>query len=193
MTSELFEKFWQVLEIGLTFYGTLLLKEWFDRRRERRKDDVGQDIVRKRKMTEILDRLRIDLGASRVILWLFSNGDTTLNGYHLKKMSIFAESSLEDSIAPEFQLVPTSQFERSLHLLHESEDGYFLRHESDYADSQAALADKYDIDTVLTLKVKTDTGRWIGILSVCYDRKQNLEEGEIALAQIQAAILGSIK
>jgi len=192
---EILDRLLRLIEIVSACYGSLLVKGYLDKRRERKTDTVSKDIDRKRQAQEVAERMLYELEASRVVFWLFSNGDTTLNGYHLKKLSVFAEANHpgQEMMSPYFQLVPSKQFERALMQLHDASDDYLVTQESSLTDSLSALADQYNIDTILRVKVRTDTGRWVGMVSVCYSDNRELTEGQIAFAKMQAAILGSIK
>jgi hypothetical protein len=186
----------QIFEIVLGGFGVRMYSDWLDRKRIRRQtDDPSDDYSRKKTILPILEDVKYEMDADRVHEWVFSNGDTTLSGHHLKKMSIFLEVNREefDDIAHHFQFVPTKKLERLLDQLAESKAEYIVSHEYLKYDELAALNAQYDIKTILMIRIKNEFGKWTGILSVCFNDDREISESEIAFAKLQGARIGQIK
>lgn len=180
--------------------GFALTAIWYKNRLDKKKaessgDDLGDDYNRKMELKPILDEIRYQMNADRVHEWVASNGDTSLSGHHLKKLSIFMEShkdGLED-ISQHFQLIPVQKFARHVDSLSESEDGVVVSQEFHEFDELGALSAKYDIKTKVLFKVVNELGKWTGILTVCFEDERLLDEGEIAFCKLQAARIGAIR
>jgi hypothetical protein len=188
-----------IITVGVSLYGFELFKDWLAKRKEKRTQkeptDYSSDYSKKSKVKPILDDILYELEPSRVQYWEFSNGEKTLSGHHLKKLSLFMESNAErvKEIAPHFQFVPVKQFERNLDKLYESEEDFIVSLEAREFDDLASLFSQYGIKTVLSIKVKNEIGVWVGVLSVCFKNERILNEGEISFAKLQALKLSTIK
>lgn len=186
-----------LLETIVTVLGTLAgiyVKDYLDKRKRKDKG-VEQDLIIHKTLSTILDEVRMELNAGKTHYWVFSNGDVTFSGYHLKKLSILEESSNEnvDTVAQYFQLIPAKSFEKHLQKLNESEDGTLILDVNNMSDDLKDLYSLYDVKKVLKVKVKDSRGRWIGILSAWYFTDEPVNDGQIAFAKLQASRIGAIK
>jgi len=186
--------FIKLLEIASISFGSVLLSHFLTKKKQRGKD-LKEDFERKSKILPILDQLKGELDADRVFELAFSNGDTTLGGHHLKKVSMLLESnkSGRNDIASQFQFVPTKIFERNLAALYESPDEYIVSYEFDKHDELAALYAQYDIKTLILVKVKGQLNNWVGVLAIAFENQRLVTEGELAFCKMQSAKLGIIK
>lgn len=188
-----------LLTTAVSLYGYEAFKNWLQIRKEKRtikeKTDYSSDYNKKSKVKPILDEIQYELDSSRVQYWEFSNGEKTLSGHHLKKLSLFMESNSdgEREIASQFQFVPVKQFERNLDRLYESEHGFIVSNEIREFDELASLFAQYGISTILSIKVINEIGVWVGVLSICFAEDRIINEGEIAFSKLQAARLSIIK
>lgn len=194
-TAEIWDHLIKTAETIAAIAGAFMYKDWRDKKRSVRGDDVSDDYDRKRQILPILEDVRYELEADRVQEWVFSNGDTTLSGHHLKKISIFVETNRDGfhDVAHHLQFVPTKKFERWLDSLHEAREDYIVTREDLYRDELSALAEQYQINTALLIKIKNDLGKWVGVLSVCFSRERSLTDGEVAISKLLAARIGQIK
>lgn len=189
----------EIITFGISLYGFQYYKDWLERRREKKNKlvltDYSTDYSKKAKIKPILDDILYELEPTRVQYWEFSNGEKTLSGHHLKKLSLFMESNSEDTkdIAQHFQFVPVKQFERNLDKLYESANDFIISNELKEFDDLSSLFSQYGIATVLSIKVKNEIGVWVGVLSICFKNERVLNEGEIAFAKLQSARLSIIK
>lgn len=181
-------------EIISASYGTVLLNDWLKRRNQKGKD-LKEDFERKSKILPILDQIRMELDAERVFEMSFSNGDTTLSGHHLKKVSILLESNKAGivDIANDFQFVPTKIFERMLSDLYESPEDYIVSNEYKKYDELAALYSQYNMQSMVFIKLKNQVNRWVGVLVIAFENQRVVTDGELAFCKMQAAKIGAIK
>lgn len=163
------------------------------RMHQRAKPDLSRTITRNEKVKPILEQILVELRATRCCEWAVSNGDITLSGYHLQKLSILTEA-VKDGIEPIqalFQLVPISQFNRAIEGLRNSP--FVVSHESKMQDDLAALNLNYDVVTVAEVCIRGEFNKWTGILRVAWDVERDVSEREIAFLKLQAARIGAIK
>lgn len=185
----------KVFEIASISYGAVWFSKYLDKRSRDKKVNMSKDYEKRRLTLPILESVRYELDASRVYDFVFTNGDITMTGHHLKKVSVFQEVTSEETrpLAQDFQLIPSKIFERALDQLYEATDDYVIFNEFENYDNLAALHAQYDIHTLLMIKIKNQFGKWIGVLNVTFANNKVLTEGEIAFAKMQAAKLGQIK
>ena len=184
-----------LITIGCTSFGTVWLSKYLDKRYKDKRINLDDDFRKKKENLPLLESIRYELEADRVFNMVFTNGDVTLTGHHLKKVSVLLEVNGDGirSLGQNFQLVPTKIFERTLDALYESEEDYILSNEFEHYDDLAALHSQYDIQTLLKVKIKDQFGKWVGVLNVAFNNQKILTEGEIAFVKMQAAKLGQIK
>ena len=185
----------RIFEIVSISYGTVLFSSWLTKKNREKNVTIDKDFQKRKEIVPILESIRYELGASRVFDMVFSNGDVTLTGHHLKKVSIYQEVT-EDGVRPmaqDFQLIPSKIFERTLDELYESSTDYVIFTEFQNYDNLAALHAQYDIHTLMKVKIKNQFGKWVGVLNVAFSNEKVLTEGEIAFVKMQAARLGQLK
>lgn len=190
---------WEVLlkifEIVSISYGAVWLKSYLDNRKKRKENDMDEEFVRKSTVLPILQDVRKKLDADRVMEAIFSNGDTTFTGHHMKKLSILAETmrpGLED-IGHYFQYVPIKKFERSLTGLHESGEEWIFYDENCYNDDLSDLKKLFRLNYTLLVKIRDEAGRWIGNLIVSFENDRTISDSEVAFVKAQAARIGVMK
>lgn len=193
--SEVLDYTIKLFEIVSISYGTVWLKDKLDKRNRQKSITIDKDFEKRKQILPILEAIRYELDASRVFNMVFTNGDVTMTGHHLKKVTVYQEVT-SDGIRPlaqDFQLIPSKIFERTLDALYESEDGYVLSNEFEQYDELAALHAQYEIQTLLKVKIKNQFGKWVGVLNIAFNTQKVLTEGEIAFVKMQAAKLGQLK
>lgn len=167
---------------------------WYRNHLEKKKvPDLTRVMDRGNKVKGILDQVREELDCTRCCEWAVSNGDITLSGYHLQKLSILTEVCAEgtESIQPLFQLVPISQFKRTIEHLKEAPVVVSL--ENKIQDDLAALNLNYEMVTLVEVRIHGEFAKWTGILSVSWDHEREVTTQEIAFLKMQAARIGAIK
>lgn len=177
----------------LTAILTLVGSHYLEVRKKRNEPDLSDEDFED-KIKSLLDNIREELGAARVSYWEGSNGTSTLSGYHLKKLSMMAESNNDEyeDIKSEMQMLPISTFKRTLDLLKESEDGTIYSLEDLIKDDLANLNKGYGVRSMYAIKVKTIFNKWTGILIVGFDEKaKTLDDQQIAWMKIQASRIGT--
>lgn len=180
----------------ITIAGTLLGIVLKDRLEKKKKGlDLNTDFALKSKISPILEEIRYELDADRVQYWVFSNGDVTLTGHHLKKVSIFEEANKEGNqqLAHLFQLVPTKNFERTFNQLHESHENFIVSQEDDYNDDLSDIYKLYDARTLLHIKLTKPGDKWVGIISIWFNKRTEIPDQEISFAKLQSSRIGAIK
>jgi len=187
-----------LLETVITVGGTLIgiyVKDYLDKKNSVKNKDLERDLETHKIMSATLDEIRLELGADKTLYWVFSNGDITFSGFHLKKLSVMEESSVDgfSNVAHSFQLVPAKNFEKHLLQLNESDEEYITLEVDNMPEELKDLYSLYEVKKVLKIKVKDSRGKWIGVLSAWYRENIELSDGQIAFAKIQASKIGSIK
>lgn len=179
-------------------YGSHLLKDYLAHRRARKsQDDNMEDDYRRQQMIKpLLEDLKYHLDADRVLEVAFSNGDTTLGGHHLKKISVITESDPApgtEALAPHFQLIPARKFDRTLAGLFESPNDWILWDELQHTDETAALNRAFDLNTILLATIRNQDNKWVGYLQVSWiNRKDKITEGEIERVRLVASRIGAM-
>lgn len=190
-----------ILAIATVFsanYGSHLLKDYLAHRRARKsQDDNMEDDYRRQSLVKpLLEDLKYHLNADRVMEVAFSNGDTTLGGHHLKKISIITETDPvpgSEPLAPHFQLIPARKFDRTLAGLFEAPNDWIVWHEMQHQDETAALNRAFELNTVLLAAIRNHDSKWVGYLMVSwrYDR-QTITESEIERVKLVASRIGAM-
>jgi len=180
----------QQLGPGLLTLLGLAYKSYLNKRKT---PDLTRTMDRANRVKGILDQIKEELSAIRCCEWAVSNGDITLSGYHLQKLSILTEVCAEgtESIQPLFQLVPISQFKRTIEQL--KAEPVVVSLESKIQDDLAALNLNYQMVTLVEIRIHGEFSKWTGILSVSWDTERNVTAQEIAFLKMQAARIGAIK
>jgi hypothetical protein len=179
-------------------YGSEWYKRYLDRkaRQKSQNDNMDQDYHRAAQVIPLLEDLRQHLGADRVVECAFSNGDTTLGGYHMKKVSVLTETvplEGEERLAPHFQLIPAKKFDRTLSALFEAREDWSLTDERAATDHTAILNRSFSINYLLLVTVRNEYGKWIGYLAVCWSKSRLVSRMEIERVKLVADRLGSMK
>jgi hypothetical protein len=177
---------------GTTLAGIWLTK-FLEKRFSRSTPDLSQPEIEEI-VQPILDKIRAEMGAFRVDYWEGSNGEKTLSGYHIKKLSMFAEALDEGAktIREECKLLPVSMFGRNITKMRVSSAHYLISHEIELNDDLAIWYQNYGVHTLLMFKVKTKLNRWTGILSVCYNTKTNLTHQQLVWLEAQVGRIGNL-
>lgn len=198
MSPQITDAVIRFIEIAITLYGYKAYEKWLERREEKKikiTTDYSSDYDKKAKINPILEDIKYELDSDRVQYWEFSNGEKTLSGHHLKKLSLFMESNKEGlkELAPQFQAVPVKKFERGLDKLYESSDDFVYSNEMLEFDELGSLNAQFNIASTLSIKIKNEIGVWVGVLIICFETVRPLNEGEIAFAKVQASRISVIK
>lgn len=123
----------------------------------------------------ITREIQAELGAHRVQYWAAQNGESTLDGHSIKKLSMVVENNAEgvDNVILEMQNIPSVAFKRNIDLMRKS-NGYIYSEESEYSDTLAKTYRAYGIQTGYFFKVNNLKKKmWTGILVVAFDEKKN--------------------
>lgn len=194
MDKELIEVLQSIAVPIVTLIG-IYIKDNLERKKLKAKNDLGADLKVRKSISSILEDVRYEIGADKVQYWVFSNGDITSSGFHLKKMSVFEESSADGmpDIAHQYQLVPAKKFDKNLSMLNESEDETITFKVSELSGDLQDFYSLYGVKEVLKIKVKDNRGKWIGILSAWFTDEKIIDDGKIAFAKIQSSRIGIIK
>lgn len=135
---------------------------------------------------EILTEIQTETDAHRVAYWAAQNGEKTLDGYSIKKLSMVVEANAEgvDSVIKEMQNVPSIAFKRNMEKL-KAADKYILSFESEMKDTLAQTHAAFGLQTVYFFKVYNLKKRmWTGILVVGFDeRKHEMYDSQVGLCQ----------
>lgn len=184
-----------MLGIAATAFGTVWFNKWLEKRYKSKNLNLDEDFKKKRNILPILEAIRYELSADRAFNMAFSNGDVTLTGYHLKKISVLMEANSDGvrTLAQDFQLIPTKFFENTLDNLYESPYNYKVFQATEDNEELAVLHSQYKISTLLMVKIKNDFGKWVGIVSVGFTEPKELTDGEISFVELQASKLGQLK
>lgn len=155
--------------------------------------DLTRVMGRTDQVKKILDQILYELEGCRCCEWAVSNGDVTLSGYHLQKLSILTEACKDgtEAIQPLFQLVPISQFKRMIDLLRQ--DDVVVSLENKIQDDLAALNLNYEMVTLVEVRIHGEFNKWTGVLSLSWDAEREVTSSEIAFLKMQAARIGAIK
>lgn len=185
----------RVFEIISVSYGSVWLSKYLERKGRKRESDMDTEFIRKRAIFPILEDIRYQLDADRVFETVFSNGDTTFTGHHMKKLSIIAEVNREGlpDIGHHFQFIPTKKFDRILDELYESPEDYVITDETKEHDDLANLKKMFKLNYTLVVKIRDSIGRWVGNVSVGFIEPREFTDSEISYVKTQASRIGGLK
>ena len=188
--------------IGAAFVtGTfLILNQWYTNHQKKleaiKKPDLADtdygDLIE-----PILEHIRDTVGAHRVFYLAAQNGEKTLDGYSIKKLSMMAESNADgvDNIIRDIQGLPTAVFRRCITSLKDSDQGFFVSHESELNDQLARINTAHGIQTQLCIQVFNikHGKKWTGILCVSFEEKQRtVHPTEIGSVELQVGRIESL-
>lgn len=185
---------WEI--IGECIIGGIVAVKWYYEHKEKVKikpdlnDPDYTDVLQ-----EILDTIQKELGGFRVGYFAGQNGEKTLDGHSIKKLSMVTESNAEgiDNIITEMQSIPTIAFKRNIEALRNSER-YIHTFESEMNDQLANFHRAYGVQTAYFFKVNNLKKKmWTGILCVSFEeRKFELEDTQLGWLQFQVNKIESI-
>lgn len=180
--------------VELFVYATLLgFVTWL---KDRKKKDGGLIHTTERlvKCKAILNEIMHELEADRVQLWDGSNGTTSLSGYHIQKLTVFAEANKEGlpDIAHKFENIPSQKMQRNLLRLADSDDGFIISYEKLEHDDIARMNQAHGIHTALLVRIESAKKGWVGILLVGWSSDRVASNYEVSFAKMKASQLGTI-
>ena len=194
--SEIWNLVLRAAEIFSVSYGTVFLNNYVNRRKELKKEqkfnDMDHGMVRIKQVGELLEETRFELECDRVIECGFSNGEVTFSGIHMKKLSILNETESSSPLAPHFQLVPVKMFKRNIECLYEAQDDVCVFREYQQDDDLASINKRFELMTMIAVKIRDERNRWIGILIASWKEEREITDDEIAYVKLQASRLASI-
>jgi hypothetical protein len=194
--SKALDHFEKILELFSIGYGSVWFNRYLEKKSIERKKPSLEDIDHYERIQEALETIRDTLNPNIVAFWEGSNGETTLSGFHKKKLSLVAESVSDDKYSGigELDNIPAINFKRNIDLLRTSDYGYIVSYEFEKFDELAALHQSYEIGTLVALKIITgrDIKKWTGILVVGFKEKPKLlTDADLAWLNIQAGRIGN--
>lgn len=181
---------WDSLLTSIVTFSMFFLKE-----RWKKTTGLTETADRIKKVNEILSEIQYELNATRVQEWIVTNGDKTLSGHSVQKLSMFCEFNQHgiENVAGTFQFVPASNLSRNIIALAEAKNGFIISNEYLQEDDLAALHGSYNIKVLLLVKVTDLSGKWTGILFIGFDDDQReITEGDVAFAKLKASQIGAI-
>jgi hypothetical protein len=174
--------------IGSSVLGEIV-KFLLEKRKAAKKPDLS-DTDYDELIGDIIAEIRDELGAYRCSYWAAQNGENTLDGYSIKKLSMVVERNAEDAdnIAREMQGLPSITFKRTIKDLKESENGCVISYEGEMDDQLSNLNKAYGIQSLISCKVNNlkHGVKWTGILSVGFEeRNRKFQDTQIAWLMTQ--------
>ena len=141
---------------------------------------------------EIIQGIQIDTQAHRVAYWAAQNGEKTLDGYSIKKLSMMVEKNAEgvDNIIRDMQNVPSTTFKRTLSSLRLAAEPHVLSNESEIQDDLGRVNTAYGCNTMLVFKVNNIRRgkKWTGLLCIGFEeRMRNVLPTEIGFCALQVS------
>jgi hypothetical protein len=174
--------------VGTLLIGSIIAWQWYTEHVKKKKptpdlsDDDYNDML-----GEILADIQQETGAHRVAYWAAQNGEKTLDGHSIKKLSMVSESNADgvDNVITEMQNIPTVAFKRNLDTLKRA-DQYILSFESEIGDTLSKTHAAYGIQTAYFFKINNLKKKmWTGILVVAFDeRKHEIFDTQIGYCQL---------
>lgn len=173
--------------IGTILIGSIMAWQWYvDHKKKKQPSPDLADEDYTDMLGGILDEIKAETEAHRVAYWAAGNGEKTLDGYSIKKLSMVAESNAEgvDNVITEMQNIPTIAFKRNMDML-KKEEQYILTFESEYSDTLSKTHAAYGMQSIYFFKVNNLKKKmWTGILVVGFDdRKHEMFDTQIGFCQ----------
>lgn len=170
---------------GGVVFGDRLLANFLAKRKV--KPDLSDESYSELLMP-ILDDIKTELGTYRLAYWAAQNGEKTLDGYSIKKLSMVAECNSEDAddTIHEMQNVPSVAFKRNMIKL-KAADSYIYSKEHTFDDQLGKLHRSFGIQTAYFFKCNNLKKKmWTGILAVAFkDKNFELDDTQLGWLQFQ--------
>lgn len=170
---------------GVFVLANTLLTYWKEKQKQR--PDL-HDVDYSDLIKPITDQIQKEIGAYRVAYWAAQNGEKTLDGYSIKKLSMVTESNAEgvDNVITEMQNIPVVAFKRNLDKLRKVESFIFTK-EWQYEDQLGKTHRAYGIQESYFFKANNlKRNMWTGILVVAFeDKNAELDDSQIGWLQFQ--------
>lgn len=193
--TTLLEQLIRFVEIGSTCYGTIWFKDYLDNKKKEKLKPSLSDKDYYDEIQPLLENIKEEFDADSVCLWEGSNGETTLSGFHKKKLSIVLEvvSNTEHCAMQDMENIPVNMFKRQLNELRDSSTDYIVSYEDEKDDELSELYKSYNIRTIAVFKINTGKSvkKWTGLLTVAFkEKRETLTHADLAWINIQAARIG---
>jgi len=173
--------------IGTLLIGGIIAWQYYTDHKKKKQpspdlaDDDYTDLI-----GEMCAEIQVEVEAHRVAYWAASNGERTLDGYSIKKLSMVVEKNADgvDVVITKMQNVPTVAFKRNIHKL-KKVDKNITSFESELDDTLSQTHRSYGMDSVYFFKVyNLKKKMWTGILVVGFDeRHHEMFDTQIGLCQ----------
>lgn len=190
MAIDIWQQVGELVKTGAAVFAVKLVDAWWKKRKQNNdvvRNNLDSDYDRSKAVTAILEDIRFELKCDRVCESSFSNGDVTFSGIHMKKLSITAETEHEQPLSPHLQLVPVKMYGRNMDLLYESKDEYAVLQEHNKLDELSQLNKKFGMLSMLSVKLRDDKGRWIGLVTACWDKPHKPTSEQIAYMKMMVS------
>lgn len=195
MSSTFWDQAIKVFEIASIGYGSVWFSKYLDKKKLAKESNMDKEFQRKKEMLPILEDVRRQLDADRCFESVFSNGDTTFNGHHMKKLSVILECHRDDieDIGHHFQFIPTKKFDRLLSQLYDNAEDYCISDETQLSDDLSNLKKLFNLNYTLSVVVRDQIDRWVGMITVSFSSPREISDQEIAYVKAQASRIGALK
>lgn len=176
----------------------ILLKNYLDKRKEKKPDMVLDALEISKLVNDKLDDIREEFNCDRVWVSQFHNGGNFYpTGKSMAKFSFLYETVSSDtaSIQPNFQNIPVNLFSKSLNELLEDD----VISIPDFKDETIAtfglkyIAEQNNCKSGYMFSIKSIDDKFIGILGVDYTkRKTKLSKEQINKLEILSSSIGGV-
>lgn len=150
------------------------------------------------KVDPILSPIFEKFSPQYISYWEAENGDRTISGHSIIKLSmmaeilgIFSDGHRAIPTKNESQKLPLDTFGRNIRKLKDTNGRVVISHENDYDDLLSDYHKSLDIETVIKLKVYTKDA-WTGILMLYFEKKREFTDAELAYLTVQTSRLDNL-
>lgn len=181
----------QLLSVFFSLYAYRFFNDWMDKRKN--KKTLYQPTISEL-VHPILSSIMDESAALRVDYWEAENGEKTLSGHSILKLTMFHEilgynskAIKSESIISECVKIPVESFQRNmLAMKADKNNRFYISYECDRADELAYWYKNTHTDTLVILKTYTK-GEWTGMITISFEGRKAIESAAIAWLKTQAS------